>query len=119
MSLIDEYKKDFVILDRTSRSDGRGSIIYTYVEGAPFKATIVLLNDIEEEKAKKQDIKGIYQLVFEEGIRLGYHTVVKRTEDGKTFRVTSTDDSYTPKSASRQLRKVRAEEYEVAEEEDG
>ena len=55
---------------------------------------------------EKYTTVGIYQLVFEEGIRLGYHTVVKRTEDGKTFRVTSTDDSYTPKSASRQLRKV-------------
>ena len=41
MSLLDEYKKEFVILDRTSQSDGRGSIIYTYVEGAPFTATIV------------------------------------------------------------------------------
>ena len=116
MSLLDEYINETgkcVMLDRTSRPDGRGGIIYEYVDGAEFDAAIYLSNSLETEKAEKQGVTGIYQVTVSKTVRLEYHTVFKRVNDGKTFRVTSKDDSHTPASSALDMRVVRAEEYEL------
>lgn len=116
MSLLDEYIKETgkcVMLDRTSRPDGRGGIIYEYVEGAEFDAAIYITNSLETEQAEKQGVTGIYQVTVPKTVRLEFHTVFKRRNDGKTFRVTSKDESHTPTSSSLNMRVVRAEEYEL------
>lgn len=116
MSLLDEYIADTgkcVILDRTTQSDGRGGIIYAYAEGAEFDCAITLDNSLEELMAQKQGVTGIYQVTFSRSVRLEYHTIIKRLSDGKTFRVTSKDDSKTPASSSLDMRVVRAEAYEI------
>ena len=120
MSLLDEYMSETgkcVMLDRTTAPDGRGGIIYTYVEGAEFEAAIFLTNSLEGEIAQKQGVTGIYQVTVKRNVRLEYHDIFKRASDGKTFRVTSKDESKTPGSSSLDMRVVRAEEYEVTAEE--
>ena len=120
MSLLDEYMSETgkcVMLDRTTAPDGRGGIIYTYVEGAEFEAAIFLTNSLEGEIAQKQGVTGIYQVTVKRNVRLEYHDIFKRVSDGKTFRVTSKDESKTPGSSSLDMRVVRAEEYEVTAEE--
>lgn len=120
MSLLDEYMEETgvcVFLDRTTAPDGRGGTIYTYKEGAEFRAAITLSNSLETQKAEQQGVTGIYQVTTPRDIRLEYHTVFKRKSDGQTFRVTSKDESKTPASASLNMRVVRAEEYAVEEEE--
>lgn len=114
MSLLDEYIKDTgkcVILDRTTKSDGRGGIIYSYVDGAEFDAAIYMSNSLETQKAEKQGVTGIYQVTVSRSVRLDYHTVFRRLSDGKTFRVTSKDENKTPASSSLDMRSVNAEEY--------
>lgn len=119
MSLLDEYMEETgkcVMLDRNTAPDGRGGIIYTYVEGAEFEAAIFLTNSLESEKAEQQGVTGLYQVTVKRPVRLEYHNVFKRKSDGKTFRVTSKDESKTPNSSTLDMRVVRAEEYEVSEE---
>lgn len=114
MSLLDEYIKDTgkcIIMDRTTMPDGRGGIIYKYVDGAEFDAAIYLSNSLENQTAEKQGVTGLYQVTTRKDVRLEYHTVFKRVSDGQTFRVTSKDESKTPASASLNMRVVRAEEY--------
>lgn len=120
MSLLDEYMQETgkcVLLDRRTEPDGRGGIIYKYVPGAEFDAAIYLTNSLEEEKAEKQGVTGLYQVTVRRDVRLEYHTVFKRVSDGQTFRVTSKDESKTPASSSLNMRVVRAEEYQVTEDE--
>lgn len=116
MSLLDEYMQETgkcVFMDRRTLPDGRGGIIYEYVEGAEFDAAIYLANSLENVAAELQGVTGLYQVTTKRETRLGYHTIFKRLSDGKTFRVTSKDDSKTPGSASLDMRSVRAEEYEL------
>lgn len=116
MSLLDEYMKDTgvcVFMDRKSEPDGRGGIIYTYEEGAEFKAAIYLSNSLETEKAEKSGVTGIYQVTTPRDVRLEYHTIFKRLSDGQTFRVTSKDENKTPASSTLNMRVVRAEEYAI------
>lgn len=120
MSLLDEYMQETgkcVMLDRISSSDGRGGTIYEYIDGAEFDAAIYLTNSLEEEKAQKQGVTGLYQITVKRDVRLEYHTVFKRLSDGQIFRVTSKDESKTPASSSLNMRVVRAEEYTLPEEE--
>ena len=116
MSLLDEYIQDTgkcVFLDRTTTPDGRGGIIYDYTEGAEFDAAIYLENSLNEQIAEKQGVTGIYQVTVRRNVRLEFHTLFRRLSDGKTFRVTSKDESKTPASSSLDMRVVRAEEYEL------
>ena len=114
MSLLDEYMQETgkcVMLDRISSSDGRGGMVYEYIDGAVFDAAIYLTNSLEEQKAEKQGVTGLYQVTTRRDVRLEYHTVFKRLSDGKTFRVTSKDESKTPASSGLNMRVVKAEEY--------
>lgn len=116
MSLLDEYIQDTgkcVFLDRTTTPDGRGGIIYDYTEGAEFDAAIYLENSLNEQIAEKQGVTGIYQVTVRRNVRLEFHTLFRRLSDGKTFRVTSKDESKTPTSSSLDMRVVRAEEYDL------
>lgn len=114
MSLLDEYMNDTgkcVFIDRISVSDGRGGIRYTYIEGAPFDAAIYLSNSLENATAEKQGVTGLYQVTVHKNVRFEYHNIFKRLKDGKTFRITSKDESSTPASSALDMRVVRAEEY--------
>lgn len=116
MSLLDEYMAETgkcQLLDRTSRSDGRGGIVYVYTPGAEFEAAIFMENSLETEQAEKQGVTGLYQVTVKKPMRLEYHTVFKRLSDGKTFRITSKDASTPPNSSTLNMRVVRAEEYEI------
>lgn len=116
MSLLDEYIRDTgkcVMLDRATKSDGRGGFVYTYEEGAEFEAAIYLENSLEQEKAEKQGVTGIYQVTVSRSVRLEYHDVFRRLKDGRTFRVTSKDEKQAPASSPLDMRSVRAEEYEL------
>ena len=54
------------------------------------------------------NIKGMKNLTLE------YHDVLRRVRDGKIFRVTSDgDDSYTPASATLDMRQVTCEEWKL------
>lgn len=116
MSLLDEYMKETgkcAFMDRRTYPDGRGGTIYRYEEGAQFDAAIYLSNSLEDITAEKQGVTGLYQITVKKDTRLEYHTVFKRLSDGKTFRVTSKDDTRTPGSATLNMRVVRAEEYDI------
>jgi hypothetical protein len=111
MSLLDEAKEQCVMLDRQSRSDGRGGIIYNWTDGADFSACIYLENSLNQMIAEAQGVKGVYQITVDKAIRLAFNDVFRRVSDGRTFRVTSRDDNETPDSAALNMRVVRAEDY--------
>ena len=116
MSLLEEYIKETggcVLLDRKTSPDGRGGVIYTWEEGAPFDAAIYLENSLDAQLAEAQGVKGLYSVTVSRAVRLDYHDVFRRLSDGKTFRVTSKDDKKAPASSGLDMRSVRAEEYEL------
>lgn len=112
MSLLSEAMESCVMMDKTTRPDGYGGYISTYVEGAPFQAAIVFDTSIEARHAEKDGVTSLYTVTTSKSLTLEYHDVFKRLSDGKVFRVTSDgDDKYTPKSATLDMRQVTAESY--------
>lgn len=118
MSLLSESYEPCVILDKTTRQDGYGGVITTWVDGAEIQASVVLDDSIEAVKAQAAGAKNLYTVTTARTIVLMFHDVFRRESDGKTFRVTSDGtDKKTPQSAGLDMRQVRAEEWSVADSE--
>jgi hypothetical protein len=78
---------------------------------------MVFNNSIEAKKAEAQGVTSVYTLTTKKNISLEYHDVLRRSRDGKIFRVTSDgDDSFTPASASLNMRQVTCEEWTLPRE---
>lgn len=114
MSLLEEAMEKCIMLDKTTKPDGYGGRIDTWVEGAEFNAAIVLDTSIQAKVAESQGVTGIYTVTTQKNFNLQFHEVFRRIEDGKVFRVTSDgDDKKTPRSATLNMRQVSAEEWSL------
>ena len=115
MSLLSEAMTTCVILNKQTEADGYGGYITTWVDGAEFKATIVLDSSMQARIGEKQGVTALYTVTTTKALNLQYHDVFRRVEDGKIFRVTSDgDDKKTPASAALDMRQVSAEEWSLA-----
>ena len=116
MSLLSEAMEKCIMQDKTTVSDGRGGYTTTWVDGAEFDAAIVYNSSIQARMAEAQGVKSLYTITTAKNVNLQYHDVLKRSSDGKIFRVTSDgDDNKTPPSATLNMRQVTAEEFKPAE----
>lgn len=114
MSLLDEAMETCILMDKVTEPDGYGGYRSHYVAGASFQAAIVFNTSMEARVADKQGVTSLYTVTTSKALTLEYHDVFKRLEDGKVFRVTSDgDDSFTPNSATLDMRQVTAEEINI------
>lgn len=112
MSLIESFKTNCVLMEKTHTPDGEGGFITTWVEGAQFGAAVVYNSSLQARVAEKQGVTNLYTVTTDKNASLEYHDVFKRISDGKIFRVTSDgDDAKTPDVASFDFSQVSAEEW--------
>lgn len=112
MSLLSEAMTDCVMLNKQTQADGYGGYITKWVDGATFKAAIVLDTSMQARIGEKQGVTELFTITTEKALNLQYHDVFRRVEDKKIFRVTSDgDDKRTPVSAGLNMRQVTAEEW--------
>lgn len=116
MSLLSEAMEKCTMLDKTTKSDGRGGFTTAWVDGAPFDAACVYDSSMQARAAEAAGVKSLYTVTTAKSVNLQYHDVFRRESDGKIFRVTSDgDDNKTPSSAALNMRQVSAEEFVPAE----
>lgn len=114
MSLLSDAYEEMNMIDKVTVRDGRGGIETRWVDGAPFKAAVVLDSSMQARVAEHEGVTALYTITTNRSINLQYHDVFRRVRDGKIFRVTSDgDDKLTPKSATLDMRQVSAEEWEL------
>lgn len=114
MSLLSDAMENCIMLDKRTVADGYGGYVAEYVEGASFKAAIVLDNSMQARTAEKAGVTALYTVTTSKALNLQYHDVFKRDRDNKIFRVTSDgDDKRTPISATLDMRQVSAEEWSL------
>lgn len=114
MSLLSDAYESAHIYDKVSIPDGRGGITKAYTEGPEIMVAFSFDTSTEARIAEKEGTDNRFTLTTSRAVNLQYHDVIKRTRDGKVFRVTSDgDDNFTPASASLDMRQVEAEEWEI------
>ena len=103
-----------MILDKTTVSDGYGGFITEYVEGASFQAAITFDTSVQARRAEKEGVTSLYTVTTPRNVALEFYMIVRRTSDGKIFRVTSDgDDKMTPQSTILDMRQCTAEEWSL------
>lgn len=112
MSLLDEFARKCVLLEKTRIPDGEGGYITTWKDGAEFTNHQALDTSIEARIAEKQGLTSVYSALVDKSVPIEYGDVFRDTETGDTYRVTSDPkDKQAPRSASMQLKFFTAEEY--------
>lgn len=114
MSLLEKAFEPFVKLDKITSDDGFGGISTDWREGASIMGAMRFDSSLEARKAEASGVTSVYTFITRKSITLEYHEVIKRLRDGKIFRITSDgDDSFTPDSASLDMRTVSCEEWKL------
>lgn len=112
MSLINEAMTEVVMLEKVHQEDGEGGFFTDWKEGVKFQAAITFDSSMQARTAQKQGVTSLYTITTGKNAKLEFHDVIRRTSDGKIFRVTSDgDDKHTPERASFQFLQVSAEEW--------
>lgn len=109
MNLLESMMSACVMMDRTTVKDGMGGFIYSWVDGAEFKAYVRKESAPEITVAEQTGAKEMFTVVVPMTVTLVYHDVFKRLSDGAIFRLTSnTKDGETSKTASTPVQVARA-----------
>lgn len=115
MSLLDEYKKDFAYMDKSHMPDGEGGTITEWVQStATFKAALRFDNSIQAKRAQADGVQDLYTIITDKSVNLEFNDVVKRLDNGKFYRVTTSGkDNKTPASAGLNMRAVSAKLWNI------
>lgn len=113
--LIDAFEP-CTMLDRVTVSDGQGGFIIQWTDGATFEACVNLDDSTTARVAAVQGVTGRYTVITETTVVLQEFDVFRRESDGMILRVTDKPKK-VPEGATMQLRKTRAEEWRLPDDE--
>ena len=113
MNLIDSRMEDCVILDLVTEPDGFGGFIRDYIDGAAFRAVLLMRSTDDVEIAYQQGAKRLYTVYTRQLVKLERGDHIRRESDGRVLRVTSDAvEDKTPGSSTLDLYRVQAEVVE-------
>lgn len=115
MSLLDEYKEDFVFINKTHIRDDEGNPIVVWTESdVTFKAALRFDNSVQAKRAQAEGVEDLYTIITDKRVSLEFNDVVKRVKDGTTYRVTTSGkDNHTPASAGLNMQAVSAKVWVI------
>lgn len=100
--LLEQSLKDFVILNKMVIDSGVPGVPSTvYQEGATIKGVASMKTSTEMDIAQQQGAKRVYSFYFLPVVEvIDQGSILKRVQDGLTFRVTTTPQMKTPSFSS-------------------
>lgn len=114
MSLLNDFARDCVLLEKSRVSDGEGGYITTWSEGASFRNYQALDTSMEARRAEKEGVTSVYSALVEKAVPIEYGDYFKDRETGETYRVTSEPaDKQAPRSSTFPLKFFTAEKKAV------
>ena len=120
MSLLDEHKERFAFMDKSHTRDAEGNPVVTWTQSETFLAALRFDSSVQAKRAQAEGVQDLYTIITGKEIDLEYNDVVKRLEDGTTFRITTSGkDNRTPASASLNMRAVSAKVWDIPDNEMG
>lgn len=110
MSLLDDYGRSCVLLEKTRTPDGEGGYYLEWAEGAEFTNHQALDTSMEARRAEKEGVTSVYSALVRADLPIEYGDYFRDKTTGSTYCVTSPpEDKVSPKSASFALKYFTAE----------
>lgn len=114
MSLLDEFARKCVLMEKTRIPGKEGGWVTVWAEGAEFDNYQYLDTSIEARRAEQEGVKSVYSALVNQELPIQYNDAFKDLETGLTYRVTSNpDDKKAPRSASFALKFFTAERWNL------
>ena len=114
MSLLDDFARPCVLLEKTRQPDGEGGYIVTWSEGAEFTNYQSMDTSMEARIAEKQGVTSVYSALVNKSVPVEYNDYFKDKTTGLIYRVTSNpEEKEAPKSSSFPLKYFTAERTEL------
>ena len=112
MSLLDDFARTCVVMEKTRTPDGAGGYIVEWTEGAEFTNYQALDTSMEARRAEKEGVTSLYSALVRSDFPIEYNDYFKDKTTGLTYRVTSNpEEKVAPKSASFALKYFTAERW--------
>lgn len=112
MSLLNNMAVPCQLLINSTVQDGEGGRVSTWQVTAEFNAAIHSLESAETTEGEKQTTNDTYTITMVSNVLVPYHSVIRRVEDGATFRVISSGQ-FAPRPCSFWLVNYTAERWEI------
>lgn len=114
MSLLDDFARECVLMEKTRTPDGEGGYITTWKEGASFSNHQALDTSMEARRAEQEGVTSVYSALVRKDVPIEYNDVFKDLETGWTYRVTSNpEEKQAPRSSSFPLKYFTAERWNL------
>lgn len=114
MSLLSDFARPCVLLNKAVVEDGEGGYITDWAEGVEFENYQALESSMEARLAEKQGVTSVYNVLVARELPIEYHDVFRDKTTGHTYRVTSNpEDKQAPKSSTLALKFFTAERWEL------
>ena len=112
MSLLDDFARTCILLEKKRVPDGAGGYIVEGTEGAEFTTYQALDTSMEARRAEKEGVTSLYSALVDKAVPIEYNDVFKDTETGQTYRVTSNpEEKVAPRSSTLPLKYFTAERW--------
>lgn len=114
MSLLDDFSRTCVLMEKKRVPDGAGGYIVEWTEGAEFINYQALDTSMEARRAEKEGVTSLYSALVDKAVPIEYNDVFKDKTTGETYRVTSNpEDKVAPKSSTLPLKFFKAEKWSL------
>lgn len=108
MSLLDDFAKPCVLMDKTRTPDGESGYITAWQEGAEFANYTALDSSLEARRAEKEGVTSLYSALVDKSVPIEYNDYFRDKTTGLTYRVTSNpEEKQAPKSAGSVIRALK------------
>lgn len=114
MSLLDDFARPCVLMEKTRLPDGAGGYLTTWSEGAEFENYQAIDTSMEARRAEQEGVTSVYSVLVREDLPIEYNDAFKDKSTGLTYRVTSNpDEKKAPKSSTFDLKFFTAERWNL------
>lgn len=114
MSLLSDFARQCVLMEKTRVPDGEGGYTVSWAEGVSFENYQALDTSMEARRAEKEGVTSLYSALVDKTLPIEYNDYFKDTTTGLTYRVTSNpSEKEAPKSATFALKYFTAERKEL------
>lgn len=114
MSLLDDFARPCVLMEKKRTPDGAGGWTVSWEEGAEFVNYQALDTSMEARRAEKEGVTSVYSALVRKDLPIEYNDAFKDKSTGLAYRVTSNpDEKQAPKSSSFDLKFFTAERWNL------
>ena len=113
-SLMDQYAKECVLINRVRTDDPLGGYKSEWVDGIHFVAAWEYESAPEITIAEQQGVSRTYNIYVDKTLDLDFHEAFRRLDNGLTYRVTNPGtDRHTPDTSRLNKRLIQVERWDL------